>query len=1075
MTITSVFIANRGEIAVRLARACADEGLASVAAFSGDDADAPHLRHADRVVALPGRGVAAWLDIEAIIDAAMKAGADAIHPGYGFLSENEAFARRCGERGLTFIGPEAETLALFGDKARARAFAASLDVPLAEGADVRSIEEAAAFLSSLGAGAAMLVKAVAGGGGRGMRLVRSPEELPEAFARCAAEAKAAFGRSDLYVERFVQGARHVEVQALGDGVAVVALGDRDCTLQRRYQKLIEIAPAPGLSPGLRAALERASLRMAKAAKLRSLCTFEFLTEPETERFIFLEANPRLQVEHTVTEEVLGLDLVGLQLAIAQGKTLSGLGLRAAPAARGTAVQARIGMERIGADGAALPSGGTVSAHEPPTGPGLRVDGFLTAGCRTVPGYDSLAAKVIAHAPQGGFPEAARRLDRALAQFRIGGVETNIAFLRALLRDARVLAGHVDTRFVEEHTAELVAASGELRPRSDHAEPAQTDAAGAPDAPVEPGLVAARAPAAGIVGLVEARIGEAVEEGQALVILEAMKMQLAVLSPVSGELVELRVAAGDPVESDRIVAVIAPDGGATRARGAASDDPDVLRPELAAFRERLAFTSDAARSTAVAARHAKGRPTIRESIAALLDLDSFVEYGALAVPAQRSRRDLDDLVRNAPADGLVAGVGAIGADESETPTRAIVLGYDYTVMAGTQGIMGHRKTDRMLHLAEEWRVPVVLFAEGGGGRPGDVDHLGVTGLDSPTFWRLARLKGIAPLFGVVSGRCFAGNAALLGCCDLIVATRASSIGMAGPAMIEAAGLGSVMPDAVGPAHMHDRRGLIDVLVETDEEAVAVTRRLISMLHRRGRDWTAPDAQRLRTILPANRLRAYDVHAVLDGLFDTGSVIEMKAGHAPALVTALAQLEGRTVGVLANNPVHRAGAVDADAAAKAAGFFRLCDRFAVPVVSLVDTPGFMVGPDEEARGMVEKSAEMFAASARLSSALLTIVLRKAYGLGAMAMAGGSLHRSAMTVAWPSAEFGGMGIEGAVRLAYRAEFAAAPEAERKALFDAKVAELYARGSAINIASYLEIDGLIDPAETRIWLRRMLESFVR
>ena len=489
-------------------------------------------------------------------------------------------------------------------------------------------------------------------------------------------------------------------------------------------------------------------------------------------------------------------------------------------------------------------------------------------------------------------------------------------------------------------------------------------------------------------------------------------------------------------------------------------------------DRQARTLDAARPQAVAARHARGQRTARENIAALCDEGSFSEYGALAVAAQSRRRSAEDLVANTPADGLVTGIGSVngtlfGADVS----RTAVLAYDATVLAGTQGFRNHQKTDRLLHIALQNKLPVVLFAEGGGGRPGDVDMPIVAGLFVASFARFARLSGQVPLVGIAAGRCFAGNAALLGCCDVVIATDHSNIGMGGPAMVEGGGLGVFKPEQIGPADVQSKSGVIDVLVADEIEAVAVAKKYLGFFQGRATEWVAPDSGALRQVVPQNRLRVYDIRGALHALCDSGSVLELRAGFGLAVVTALARIEGRSVGVLASNPQHLGGAIDAAAADKAARFMQLCNAHGLPMVSLIDTPGFMVGPAVEAQAQVRHVCRMFVTGAALRVPFFSVVLRKGYGLGAMAMAAGGFHVPDAIVAWPTGEFGGMGLEGAVRLGWRKELAAARVgAERDALFQQLLAQQVEAGGALNMAATLEIDAVIDPADTRAWLARAL-----
>ncbi len=576
-------------------------------------------------------------------------------------------------------------------------------------------------------------------------------------------------------------------------------------------------------------------------------------------------------------------------------------------------------------------------------------------------------------------------------------------------------------------------------------------------------------------------GDQVRRGDVLVILEAMKMEHEVRAPAPGHVRELYFAAGEPVNAsdallkyERSVIVESASQTDSSPDAEAVAAAQMLRGDLQRVYERVATTLDASRPEAIAKRHALRLRSARENIADLCDADSFQEYGAFALAAQRSRRSEQDLLQNTPADGMVTGVGSVnGAQFSANAARCVVMAYDATVLAGTQGMRNHQKTDRMLGLALQQKLPVVLFAEGGGGRPGDTDMPVVAGLHVPTFASFARLNGQVPVLGIVAGRCFAGNAALLGCCDVIIATRDSNIGMGGPAMVEGGGLGVYTPEQIGPSGVQHGNGVIDILVDDEAQAVAAARHYLGCFQGALAAGEAPDAAPMRELVPESRLRVYDTRTALHGLLDTGSLLELRTGFGVGIHTALGRLAGRSVGVLANNPLHLGGAIDADAADKAARFMQLCNAHGLPMVSLIDTPGFMVGPEIEARAQVRHVSRMFIAAAHLRVPFFSVVLRKGYGLGAMAMAAGGFHAPAFCVAWPSAEFGGMGLEGAVRLGYRKELQAQPEGPaREALYQQLVAAQYERGSAINMATTLEIDAVIDPADTRDWLLRGLQS---
>jgi acetyl-CoA carboxylase carboxyltransferase component len=579
-----------------------------------------------------------------------------------------------------------------------------------------------------------------------------------------------------------------------------------------------------------------------------------------------------------------------------------------------------------------------------------------------------------------------------------------------------------------------------------------------------------APFAGTIVAVPVAENARVAAHAPVAIIEAMKMEHELVAEQDATIAHLAVAVGDAVTEGQLIATLSTADANTVADpepdpGTAHDAPAPPdRADLEAVRARHAIGLDAARPDAVAKRREQNRRTARENLADLLDDDSFVEYGPLIFAAQEARRDRQELIERTPADGLVGGVGAVAGD----PVAA--LSYDYTVLAGTQGWRNHAKKDRLFEVAERRRLPVVLFAEGGGGRPGDVDMPIVAGLDCRAFQYFAQLSGLVPLVGIASGFCFAGNAALLGCCDVVIATEDASIGMGGPAMIEGGGLGVHRPEDVGPIDVQEANGVVDLRVADDAAAVAAARRYLSYFARTpppdaGGDAAEPDPERLRTVIPDNRKRVYDIRAVIDAL--CGETLELRRGFAPGMVTALARHDGRPFGVIANDPRHLGGAIDADGADKAARFMQLCDGFALPLLFLCDTPGFMVGPEAERTATVRHFSRMFLTGANLQVPTGTIVLRKGYGLGAQAMAAGGFKAPLFTIGWPTSEFGGMGLEGAVRLGMRRELEAISDPQqRQATFDTFVAAAYERGRGINMAAYFEIDDVIDPADSHRWI---------
>ena len=1105
MSFNGILVANRGEIAIRITRAVQDLGIRAVAVHSEDDALSLHTQIADEKIQLEGMGAAAYLNMEGIIAAAQGSGCDAIHPGYGFLSEQEAFANLCADAGIKFIGPSAAHLSLFGDKARARAAAIAAGVPVMPGLDrAVTLSEAQEFFAQHPDG--IMIKALAGGGGRGTRAVTDSEQLEALFHRCQSEAEAAFGIADVYVEAFMAKARHVEVQIIGDEHGAVSnLGERECSAQRRNQKLVEIAPAPALDSGLRDRMIDAATTLAKQEGYQSLGTFEFLvnssaTGPE---FVFIEANARLQVEHTVTEAVTGFDLVQSQIQVAMGASLASLGLDKPAIPRGFAVQARVNMETLNADGSVWPGSGTLSAYQPPSGPGVRVDGFGYVGYETSTAFDSLLAKVIVAHNAPDFSAVCAKTVRALSEFRIEGVNTNIDFLMNVVDHADFKEGVIHTRWVDLNMAPLAEPS-EARQRHVSMQPATAEGgfAGAKvdtsdplalfahDAEVksrkETAVEAAPAvvgpngsnpvssPIQGTIVSIDVAVGDEVLAGQQLAVVEAMKMEHVIAAAHDGIVRQVTMAAGDVVrEAYPMIFVEEASVSGGEAVTEETVDLDHIRDDLQENYDRHAFTLDENRPEAVAKRHSRGGRMPRENSAELMDAGSFKEYGPLGVARQHKRQDIETLRKRTPGDGVVAGTGTINADLfGEEAARAMVVHYDYTVLAGTQGARNHYKQDRMFELALRFRMPIVLFGEGGGGRPGDDSTGPAVAFDTHTFTQFSKLSGAVPMVGVNHGRCFAGNTALLACCDVIIATKDSTIAMGGPAMIEGGGLGIYTPEEVGPMSFQVPNGVVDILVEDEAEAVRVAKQYLSYFQGSTDSWEAPDQRKLRHIVPENRLRLYDMREIIATLADKDSVLEIRAGFGVGVITCFIRVEGRPMGVIANNPHHLAGAIDSDAADKGTRFIQLCDAFDIPILSLMDCPGMMVGPDVEATALVRHCVRMFNAGANLTTPLFGVVVRKAYGLGVQAMCGAGALVGFFTVAWPTAEFAGMNIEGSVKLGYRRELMAIEDPEERANeFNSRVDRAYEAAKAVNAAAGGGIDDVIDPAETRSWIAESLK----
>lgn len=588
-------------------------------------------------------------------------------------------------------------------------------------------------------------------------------------------------------------------------------------------------------------------------------------------------------------------------------------------------------------------------------------------------------------------------------------------------------------------------------------------------------LAISSPLQGTIWQLLVAVGDEVHEGQQLVIIESMKMEHPIVAPESGVISVIRIEEqATVVKGEKLIELVPQAVAATAVVDAAATGTRTERADLAEVDARHAKGHDESRPEAVAKRRKRNQRTARENIADLIDEGSFVEYGSLVIAPQRRRRDLQDLIDNTPADGMVSGVASVNGELFDPEAaQTVVISYDYMVLAGTQGGQNHRKKDRMFELAERQKLPVVFFTEGGGGRPGDTDGMGFAGLDCLAFAYWGKLSGLVPMVGINSGYCFAGNAAILACCDVIIATEDSYIGMAGPAMIEGGGLGTYHPTEIGPIDVQEANGNVDIRVADEAEGVAVAKKYLSYFQGRLDDWTAPDQDALRHVVPENRKQIYDMRDVIDGLFDTDSVLELRPKWADGMITCLARIEGRPVGVIANNPHHLGGAIDATGADKSARFMQLCEAHNLPIVFLCDTPGFMVGPESEQEGMVRRAGRLFVVGASLSVPFMTIITRKGYGLGAQAMAGGGFKQPIFTVAWPTGEVGGMGLEGAVVLGYRKELEAVEDpAEREILYEQMVDKMYEKGKAVSAASYFEFDDVIDPAVSRKWIMSGLLS---
>ena len=1051
----TLLVANRGEIAVRLVRAARELGLRTVAVFAREDAAVPHVTLADEAHELPGSGVAAYLDQEALVEVAKRTGTEFVHPGYGFLSENAAFARCCAAAGLSFVGPRPELLDLFGDKVRARATAREAGVAVPPGTlGPTTLDEASAFLTEHGA---VMLKALAGGGGRGMRAVTSADDLTDAYARCRSEAEQAFGSGELYVEKLVRSARHIEVQIVGDGREVRHLGERDCSIQRRHQKLIEIAPAPFLSPEVRQALLDAAVRIGEHVGYESLGTVEFLVHGDDIRF--LELNPRLQVEHTVTEEVTGVDLVETQIRLAQGAALD---VQAEP--RGFAVQARVNTEELDEDGTPRPRAGLLTAFDPPSGPHVRVDTYGYAGLRTSPRFDSLLAKVIVRGST--FAAAAARADAALAEFRIGGPATTIPFLRAVLTHPDLTAGPTDTGFVADHLARLRGTDLPARFPVPDESPERDEPTVVDGAPVA-------APMDGVVVEYAVEPGALVRRGECLLVLEAMKMEFTVRAQTAGTVGELLAAVGDVVEEGAPLLVLDP---------SPSDDAVVV-PEVAPTADgweteaeevhrRRGLGREMGGPEKVARQHETGRLTVRERIEALVDDGSFSEIAPLTGFAGYSEDN--ELTSLLPVN-FVAGTARIDG------RRAVVGGDDFTIRGSSGDAAIWTKQVFAEEYAGEMRLPIVRLLDGasGGGSVVTAQRNGYHYLPVNPGWdAVVENLSLVPVVSACLGPTVGLGAARLVMSHLALMVEGiGQVFTAGPPVVKGSSGEDVTKEQLGGAQVHRWNGMVERFVRSEDEAFAVIRGFLSYLPQSVFEVPpvvvpddSPDRREegLLRAVPRNPREPYDIDELLAAVFDRGSVFRY-AEYGGATVTALARLDGHPVGVVATDPF-RGVTISAEGAQAITRLVDLCETFHLPLVSLTDQGGASIGSGAERKGTIRFGVRAIAAVYQARVPQAEIIVRRVFGVGGAGIV--NRHRSNRTWAWPSATWGSLPAKGGIEAAFRAQL---ETLENGADRDAEIArlgrELDALASPFRTAERFGVQDLIDPRESRAvlceWVR--------
>ena len=1086
MTLSKLLIANRGEIAVRIIRAAADMGISTVSIYPSDDAKSLHVHKADESILLDGRGVAPYLDIKGIVNAARLSGSDSIHPGYGFLAENAEFAQACHDAGIIFVGPMVETLELFGDKVRARDVAAENDVPVLVGSsELGSVDEANAFLESLGDGSTMILKAVAGGGGRGARAVSDASELKSLYAEATAEAMNAFGDGTLFAERMVTRARHIEVQILGDGSGAVSnFGERECSIQRRYQKVVEVAPAPNLPDGLRTRIIESAQRLAAAVHYRSLGTFEFLVEAtdlsDDSEFFFIEANARLQVEHTVTEAVTGIDLVEAQLNIAAGSSLSDVGLEQSyvPAPRGFAIQARVNLETVTPDGRVLPSIGTLSAFDPPTGPGVRTDTFGYAGYTTSPSFDSLIAKVIGHSRSNDFEDAIRRTYRALSEFRIEGVSTNLEFLQNLLLHPDFGAMKIHTRFVDEQIATLASSSNGSHPKR-FAEVADAEVVAVPTTVIvegPDGTIGVTSPSQGIVAELNVAKGDSVRKGDQVAVVEAMKFFHSVSAESSGVVRMIAIEEGDAVLEGQAVVFIEEMDEADLGAPASSKTEATERnigwdAELDELELRTSLAHKMGGENNVAFHKGRGKLTVRERIDALVDPGSFEEIGTLAGSATY---DVDGNLTGFTPANTVIGVSKING------RKVMVNGGDFTIRGGASDANVGNKTAYSERMAIEWRVPFVRLLDAAGGSVRTFEQIGHTYLpNGPGHDMSPHLLPVVPSVAAVMGSVAGLPAVQAALAHFSVMVRNTSVLFAGgPPVVKAAFGIDITKEELGDASVQVyKSGVVNNLAESEADAFDMIRQFLSYLpdsvyemppYEEPTDDRNRRDESLKNVVPRDNKTVFDPRPILESILDKDSIFEIAPNFGAGRITVLARVNGYPVGVMINDSRVDGGATDIKAAEKIIRFIEMCETFHLPIINLADDPGFMIGLESESAGMLRVGARLHAVMADTKTPWLTFVIRQIFGVaGGCHIRLSGMHRR---YSWPSGNWGSMHIEGGVDAAYRREIAESddPDAKREEIQD----RLKQLASPFRTAQTFLVEEIIDPRNTRPLLCDFVES---
>jgi len=628
-------------------------------------------------------------------------------------------------------------------------------------------------------------------------------------------------------------------------------------------------------------------------------------------------------------------------------------------------------------------------------------------------------------------------------------------LQTILAHEDFATGKIHTRFIDQEMTQLAQTSDLPRFVIPDGYEVPTDGAGSQEdagkAVGPAGSIGLSSVIQGTIVEINVAIGDEVRIGQSLAVVEAMKLQHDIKADRSGLVCAVSMSVGDVVREGYPIVFIEEmelEGGAIETD--AGVDLDHIRGDMQELFDHIERTLDESQPEAVSALHGSGRRTPRENLTDLVDEGSFREFGP---PAAGSA-----------AGGTIIGMGTVNADlVGEERGRVAVVHSDYMMASYSPG---HYRQEPVHELVRDFQVPLVLFSDGEGKPFGNLKGVG---FDASVFTEFARLSGLVPLIGVNTGDCFAGNATLLACCDVIIATKNSTIGMNGPAVVAATGMGTPSAQEIGPMSVQAPNGNVDMVVDDDAAAIATVQQYLSYFQGPIDTWTEPDQRLMRHVIPENRVRTYDMREIINTLADEDSVLEIRKEFGIGVITAFVRVEGRPMGIVANNPAHLAGAIDSPGADKASRFFQLCDAFDIPTTVLMDCPGIMVGPEHERTALVRHAVRLFNIGGNMTSPMFGVMVRKGYGLGVQAMIGGAASIPMFTVAWPTAEFAGMNIEGAVKLSARRELAAVEDAEERiAAYDRKVADSYETARAINSGP----NYVIDPADTRAWVVRGLKS---